>query len=73
MSVYGLDIETLDGALARWDKLMTADEYAEHFDRMIEMAAEREAEGAWLRHAENLGWEEAMLESYVESGFISRY
>jgi hypothetical protein len=65
-------IETLDSALARWDELMTAAQN-EDFDRWIEMRAEQEAENAWLRHDENLGWEEAMLESYLESGLISRY
>ena len=53
----------------RHEKLMTAEE----FDAYIEYKAEQEAEGAWLRYAENLGWKEAYLESLVESGFISRY
>ena len=38
-----------------------------------ELRAEQYAEGAWLRHAENLGWEEVMLESYIDSGMITRY
>ena len=41
---------------------------AEQLDQHREHLAEVEAEGAWLRHAENLGWEEAMEESYRESG-----
>ncbi len=74
MYIYDLDIETIDGALANWDgRMMTRDEYAEYKDQEAEMAAERYAEGAWLRHAESLGWEEAMLDEMVEAGFIARY
>lgn len=34
--------------------------------------AELYAENAWLRYAENQGWEEEMRESYIRSGFIAR-
>lgn len=68
-----MTVETLDGALARWDGLLTADEHYELLAAMDEHRAEMLTEGAWLRHAESLGWEEAMLDSYVESGLMLRY
>ena len=40
----------------------------EQLDQLREHQAEVAAEGAWLRYAENLGWEEALEESYRESG-----
>jgi hypothetical protein len=49
------------------DGLLTA----EQLDELRERRAELDAEGAWLKHAENLGWEEAMEESYRESGLRS--
>ena len=38
-----------------------------------ECRAEQEAELAWLRHAESRGWQKALLEQQIESGFRSRY
>jgi hypothetical protein len=40
----------------------------EELERLRERLAESEAENAWLRAAENAGWEEAYLESLIESG-----
>ncbi len=42
-----------------FDTLLTLDDLMEH--QSIE--AEIWAEGAWLRHAESLGWEEAFMEA----------
>jgi hypothetical protein len=38
----------------------------------LETKAEQEAENGWLRAAESFGWEEALVESYYESGLIAR-
>jgi len=51
------------------DELLTAEE----LEQKREYEAETAAETAWLRTAENAGWEEALLESYYESGFRSPY
>lgn len=48
--------------------LMTPDEY----DGYVEYMSEREAENAWLKHAENLGWMDAYEESLIESGLLPR-
>lgn len=52
----------------RLDHAMTADQY----DEYTYFKAEQEAENAWLRAAESAGWEEALYESYIESGLRSR-
>lgn len=57
----------------RLSGLISAQEHAEQEENWIEARAEREAEAAWLRAAESAGWEEAYLESLLESGLISRY
>ena len=49
------------------DGLLTGEQLDEHREHQAEL----EAENAWLRYAENLGWEEAMEESYRESGLRS--
>ena len=50
----------LNAALKRWNSLPTrADLNAE---AAYEFQAEREAENAWLRHAENAGWMETAAE-----------
>jgi len=38
----------------------------------LETKAEQEAENGWLRAAESFGWEEALVESYYESGLLAR-
>ena len=50
------------------DGLLTA----EQLDWKAEHAAELEAEDAWLRAAESLGWEDDYQESLFESGLIVR-
>lgn len=45
------------------------DIYIDAYDNYL---GEQEAESAWLRHAESLGWEDALDESYIESGLKSR-
>jgi hypothetical protein len=40
----------------------------EEFDALCEHRAEMSSETAWVRHAESLGWEEALLDSLIESG-----
>ena len=37
-----------------------------------EYESESAAENAWLRAAENAGWEEALVESYYDSGLLAR-
>lgn len=49
--------------------LMTADEY----DGYLDWKGEYEAEQAWLRSAENSGWQEAHMESLFESGLRARW
>lgn len=47
--------------------LMTPEEY----DGYVEYMSEREAEEAWLKHAENLGWLDHYYDSLRESGLIA--
>ena len=54
-------------------RFMSPNDYWQMKEWETERKAELEAEGAWLRHAENLGWEEAWMESLVESGLRVRW
>ena len=48
---------------------MSAEDIYEYEQSLHEIAAERAAERAY----EDAGWLEALMDSYVESGFITRY
>lgn len=65
---YGEALEVLDRSFnvdgAYYETAMDAAE-AEYYAR--EAAAERWAEDAWLRHAENAGWQETALEEQIEN------
>jgi len=52
-----------------FDGLMTSEDFYHYQEMLSEIQAERAAE----RYYEDAGWQEALLDSYVESGFISRY
>ena len=55
------------------DGLMSAEDYWEYSNAAETYKAEHAAETAWLRAAENFGWEEVLMESYVESGLMARW
>ena len=59
---------TLTDSLALQERMFRRDNAMswEEYDEMLVRRAESEAENAWLRHAENAGWQEiAYLEQYA--------
>lgn len=53
----------------RLNGLMSSEDYGYYLEAKGEIEAERAVE----RYYEDRGWQEALMESYVESGFIARF
>ncbi len=68
-----ITLEEATEMLSAPDGLMSQDDYWQMKEWEAESKAEREAEGAWLRAAENASWQEDYLESLVESGLRARW
>ena len=56
--------EQLSQEVSKSDGLLDDQQFYDHCEHQSEMFAET----AWVRHTESLGWEEAWLESLIESG-----